>query len=239
MKALQFSISGRWAHFRKPETNRTPLTHDFITKTALIGLMGAVLGIDRRTMRPLFPVLSEDLLYGVRLLKPVKKESHGFVVRRAKYPARTHVSGERKLGRKRYEFLKNPHFQVAVALRDKRSEAHFDKFLRLVRCGRAYFPPVLGWHNCPANLELVSVGTFDGPQTGTFEANCFVSGDHNVSKHTDAAFHVGIDRMPTYQEDFWNHPDQYQTVVYPFGDHALEVEGEYYEYDNGDRWWLM
>ena len=62
MKGVLFELKGNWGHFRKPETNNNPLTHDFITKTALIGLVGAVLGKERDEMKELFPQLSEDLL---------------------------------------------------------------------------------------------------------------------------------------------------------------------------------
>jgi len=238
MDAFQLSVSGRWGHFRRPETNRTPLTHDFITKTAFIGMMGAVLGIERDEMRDLFPVFSEDLLYGVRLRAPVQKETHGFVVRDAEYPGRAKVSGTRKVTRRRYEFLRDPHFQVAIALQGDRVADHFEAFREHVDQGRAQFPPVLGWHNCPANLRLESTGTFEGPNQGEFTTRCFVSGDHDTeTDKTD--FHVGIDRIPTYQEDFWNRPDRYRTVVYPFGDHELATDGEFYEYSNGERWWLI
>jgi CRISPR-associated protein Cas5 subtype I-B len=52
MKAALIDIKGNWAHFRKAETNNNPLTHDFITKTALVGLIGAVLGKEREDMSP-------------------------------------------------------------------------------------------------------------------------------------------------------------------------------------------
>ena len=55
MKGLQFKIDGDWAHFKKPETNNNPLSHDLIPKTALIGMIGAVLGIEREKMKSLFP----------------------------------------------------------------------------------------------------------------------------------------------------------------------------------------
>ena len=83
MRGFLFNIEGNWAHFKKPETNNNPLTHDFITKSALVGLIGAVLGIEREKMRPLFPQLCEDLLYGVQTVNPVKKESWGFTLRKA------------------------------------------------------------------------------------------------------------------------------------------------------------
>lgn len=238
MQAIQLSVSGPWGHFRRPETNRTPLTHDFMTKTALIGMMGAVLGIKRAEMRPLFPQLSEDLMYGVRLRAPIRKETHGFIVRSAKYPGRAKVSGERRVTRRRYEFLRDPCFQIAIALANDRSATYFDRFRADVKKQKATFPPVLGWHNCPARVELHSEGTFSGVQEGKFEARCFVSNDHEVNTE-DVDFHVGIDRVPTYQEDFWNLPDRYQTIVYPFGDHTLEASGEFYEYSKGGRWWLI
>ena len=50
MKGFQFKIDGDWAHFKKPETNNNPLSHDLIPKTALIGMIGAVLGIEREKM---------------------------------------------------------------------------------------------------------------------------------------------------------------------------------------------
>jgi CRISPR-associated protein Cas5 subtype I-B len=55
MKGFQLEISGNWGHFKKPETNNNPLSHDFITKTAFIGMIGAVLGIERQEMKDYFP----------------------------------------------------------------------------------------------------------------------------------------------------------------------------------------
>ena len=59
MNGFQLQLMGNWAHFKKPETNNNPLTHDIIPKTALLGLIGAVLGIERREMRAKFPQFSE------------------------------------------------------------------------------------------------------------------------------------------------------------------------------------
>src|SRR5437870_4797115 len=108
METAMLRIAGHWAHFKKPETNNNPLTHDFITKTALIGLIGAVLGIDREQMRPLFPVLSEDLRYGVALESPVWKQSWAFTLRRFD-PDRTRLEPSQPAPRA-FEFLREPRF---------------------------------------------------------------------------------------------------------------------------------
>ena len=80
MKAWKLCIAGDWAHFKRPETNNNPLSHDFITKTAFTGMIGAVLGISRNEMKEQFPILSEALLYGV-YPGIVKKESWSFTMR--------------------------------------------------------------------------------------------------------------------------------------------------------------
>jgi CRISPR-associated Cas5-like protein len=236
MKAFQLRIEGNWAHFKKPETNNNPLTHDFITKTALIGLIGAVLGKSREEMKPLFPKLSEDLLYGVRILSPVKKESWGFTMRKA-------VNLFEKAP-KNMEILKKPNYLIAVAMKGNDSKNEFNAFLEAVRKSEAFFTPVLGLHNCPANLYLKSAGTFSEMRCGRFKAKCFVSkppAHKIVDLFSTRNFRVGLDKMPTYQNnDFWNLPEKYREVIYPSPDCEISVEGEYYVYDqDGECWWLM
>ena len=231
MKAFQLIVEGNWAHFKKPETNNNPLTHDFITKTAFVGLIGAVLGITRKEMRPLFPILCEDLLYGVQLLSSVKKESWGFTMRKA--------TNLLEKAPKYMEFLKKPKYLIAVALEKNKSEDKFNHFLNSIKNNKSFFTPILGLHNCPANLYFVSEGEFKLKEIGQFQAKCFVSKKHKINLQESINFRVGIDRIPTYQnDDFWNLPEKYIEVIYPSEEQHIVVNGDYYEYDNGEKWWL-
>ena len=240
MKAFQLKIDGNWAHFKKPETNNNPLTHDFITKTALLGLVGAVLGKDRNEMRELFPLLSDDILYGVRLLNPVKKESWGFTLRKA-------VNLFEKAP-KNMEFLKCPKYLIAIALKDElkneHSEKEFNSFLIAVKNSESCFTPVLGLHNCPANLNYDSEGEFSQVQLGKFTTKCFISKPPThkiVDLSSTKNFRVGLDKIPTYQNnDFWNLPERYREVIYPSAGYEIKAEGEYYVYNkDGECWWLI
>lgn len=235
MEAFQFRVNGNWGHFKKPETNNNPLTHDLITKTALIGLIGAVLGIERREMKSLFPELSENLLYGVQLLNPVKKVSWGFTSRTAINP--THAGSP-----KYFEFLKNPNFKITVTLKNKESQSRFENFLNAVKLNEAVYTPVLGWYNCPANLQFESEGNVIEMQEAEFETFTFVSAEHTPK--ITGMFRVGFDKLPTYQnDDFWNLPEKYQQIIYPDFPHKLTVEGKYYEYQSNvqetEKIWLM
>lgn len=235
MKAFQLKIDGNWAHFKKPETNNNPLTHDFITKTAFIGLIGAVLGKDRNEMRGLFPILSDDFLYGVQLLNAVKKESWGFTLRKA-------VNLFEKAP-KNMEFLKQPNYLVAIALKNDRSEKEFNSFFNAVKNDEAQYTPVLGLHNCPANLYYESESEFSEQLYGRFITKSFVSKppthkilDISITKN----FRIGFDKIPTYQnDDFWNLPERYKEIIYPSYPNTLTAEGEYYVYKlDGECWWL-
>jgi CRISPR-associated protein Cas5 subtype I-B len=236
MKGYQFIVSGNWAHFRKPETNNNPLSHDLITKTALIGLIGAVLGVERDDMKGMFPQLSEDLLYGVRLLRPVKKISWGFTSKKAIHPTGKGTP-------KYFEFLKSPGFLISIALKSERSESEFSKFGFVIQKEEAVYPPVLGWHNCPADLEWRSEGEFT-EKDGTFKTQGFVLSDEHPLQSIGGEFRIGFDKLPTYQEDFWNLPDKYKNIVYPDHPNSIAVSGLHHEYrsiniKDAERWVLI
>lgn len=235
MKGFQLRIDGNWGHFKRPETNNNPLSHDFITKTALLGLIGAVLGIDRYEMKKLFPQLSDDILYGVQLLSPVKKLSWGFTSRTAIEPT---APGNPKY----FEFLRKPSFKVCIALKNDRSESIFESFKQSIKDEESVYCPVLGWHNCPANLYFMSEGIFTTIAGGEFETFGFTETPpvHNPVIR-DLKFRIGFEKIPTYQnDDFWNLPNKYKQVIYPDAPHSIKVIGEHFEFSiNKEKWWLI
>lgn len=237
MRGFLFDIKGNWAHYRKPETNNNPLTHDFITKTALLGLMGAVLGIERKEMAQLFPTLSEDLLYGVRVQAAVKKESWAFTLR--------YVVDFFQKAPKQMEFLKNPENRIALALKSERSVTQFDTFRQAIQAQEARFTPVLGLHNCPAELSFVAAGEFR-ERYGEFVTKSFIKDYQlNVSKLVSApdpikGFRLGVERVPTFQDDdFWNPPEKYVRVIYPSEGKEVFASGDYFQFTDGSQWTLI
>ncbi len=70
MKAISFKLSGRFAHFKKPDVNsHTYFTYSHIHKVALLGILGAILGLkgyenfsrDKGILRGNFPEFYEKL----------------------------------------------------------------------------------------------------------------------------------------------------------------------------------
>lgn len=235
MDAIILNISGNWGHFKKVDTNNNPLTHDFITKTALIGLIGAVTGIERKAMKEVFPQLSEDLLYSVALNNHVKKESWGFTLRSVK------VNVEKSPWQ--FEFLKYPDFDIVLALKNERSREIFDKLKDYVERSLAYFNPTLGLANCPANISFMAKGIVSEKLNGNFKTKGFISKRHQIKIGENFDFRIGFERVPTYQNnDFWNDPEKYVDVAYCSGGSSFDVlNGEYFEIltELGTSQWYM
>lgn len=229
MQGFKFRVSGRWAQFRRPETNNTPLTHDFITKPALLGLGGALLGWERPIMREQFPILSDDLLYSVQLNQPLKKESWSFTLR--------NVAKPEERSPRPMEFLRDPDFTVVVGLKNERSAAFFEAMRSAIRNTEARFTPVLGLHNCPAELEWIEAGELT-EASGPYQTPGFILRTHRLLRLD--GIRLGFDRIPTYQtSEWWNLPERYQEVTYSLNGIAVEAEGDHYRLANREGWCLI
>src|SRR5438270_13704111 len=65
-RVVVFTLRGPLAHFRRPDTLGTHASYPFITRTALRGLIGAVLGLDGSELLP------AEARTGLRLCAPVR-----------------------------------------------------------------------------------------------------------------------------------------------------------------------
>lgn len=99
MKVLVFDIKAPLGHFRRPDSTATHLTYPFITRTAIQGMIGSILGMKE---------FSGNAWVGVQLLNPVKTASQelsllgkGFLASGGTFNRQTAV-----------EFVVNPHYRI-------------------------------------------------------------------------------------------------------------------------------
>ncbi len=74
MKVLVVKLEGDFAHFRIPETTRENLSYPFPPRTAVLGLLGAILGEPRNQYWDVKNPLS-SLNIAVEILNPIKRNS--------------------------------------------------------------------------------------------------------------------------------------------------------------------
>ena len=160
-RLIVFELSGEYGHFRKFNTTTSPLTYPIPTRTALIGLLGSVLGVERETapgrfasnvvpVQELFSRENCDLT--VQLLAPVKKVNIGFNL----LDTGNSFFEIKKSGRTQIEFelLKNPAFRVFVRLRDS---ALFDELANRLVKRTHHFTPYLGLSQFTALLQNATI----------------------------------------------------------------------------------
>ncbi len=152
---LIFDLSSEYGHFRKFNTTSSPLTYAFPTPTALAGILGAILGIERENSAGLFPagvtpvneLFSPELCQmAVQLISPVKKSRIAFnLVNTAKsffnIENRTQVE---------FELLKNPSYRIFLAHSDSGLLAELKE---RISDRRHHFTPYIGLSQFTAMLE--------------------------------------------------------------------------------------
>jgi CRISPR-associated protein Cas5h len=74
-RILAFELWGDYAHFRRPYSTTSPTTFPFPTRTALAGLIAAILGRERDTYYDEFSFYNSRI--GLQILSPLSKMSIG------------------------------------------------------------------------------------------------------------------------------------------------------------------
>ncbi|MFX0134167.1 MAG: type I-B CRISPR-associated protein Cas5b [Candidatus Hodarchaeota archaeon] len=132
MKCLIFDIWGTYGHFRKAYTTTSPLTYSIPTRTALSGLIAAILGLERDSYYELLN--TENSLFAVRIINPIKKirlnlniikTDIGFFLQ--------DISGSPRAPTP-YELIKDPHYRIYCWLKDEEAYKKLEVNLKQHLC---------------------------------------------------------------------------------------------------------
>lgn len=161
-KVLIFDISSEYGHFRKYNTTTSPLTYSIPTRTAIAGILGAILGIEREISDGVYPdgIVPVNELFSkqnadiaVQILNTVKKENVAINLINTKTSFYNLTkAGHTQIG---FELLKNPKFRIFFGMNDKRDV--FDELNERIKNKKHHFSPYLGLAQFTANIDFVSV----------------------------------------------------------------------------------
>ncbi len=186
MRVITFEIEGPWGLFRKPYAPVSPVSYPFPPPTAVMGLVGAICGYDKREYHE--RIGWGSFRAGVRLLRPVRtfraalnllntKKSGPLdrLWRPAKESYRMQIP---------FEFLADPAYRVWVAGLEDAAAARLVE--RLTGDGPVY-TPVLGLANCLADVRFLSDGALAelGPSGEAELLDCVIPLDESTSIEYD------------------------------------------------------
>jgi len=148
MKILVFDIWGDYGHFKKYFTTSSPLTYSFPPKTAIYGLLGAILGFDKNDYLKYFQ--DRVCKVAVKIINPIKKTripinyiDTKVAIDMSKIKNRTQVN---------LEVLKDCKFRVYVTYKDK---SIYDKLKKMLSEKKNVYSICLGLSEFLANYRFV------------------------------------------------------------------------------------
>ena len=147
-----FDIWGDYAHFKKYYTTSSPLTFSIPPRTALIGIISAIIGIGKEEYLSL--MTKDKAKIAVRIINPIKKvritqnliDTKGGYwkpVRRGNLTGRTQIQ---------FEFLKNPRFRIYF---NHYNEEIYNSLKTKLIAHKSVYTPYLGISELIADFEYV------------------------------------------------------------------------------------
>jgi CRISPR-associated protein Cas5h len=160
---LIFDISGEYGHFRKYNTTTSPLTYSIPTRTAIAGILGAILGMEREIRDGVYPEGAEPVQeffskersdMAVQIMRPVKKENIGFNLINTKMS----FYDLTRAGRTQIEFelVKDVYYRIYLAMEDN---VKFEELSERIENKRHHFTPYLGLAQFTAQVEFIQRAT--------------------------------------------------------------------------------
>lgn len=148
MKVLVFDVWGDYGHFRKYFTTSSPLTFSFPPKTAIYGLVSAILGIDKDEYLKYFQ--NKNCKVAIKIINPVKKTRIPInyidtkqAIDMSKIKNRTQVN---------LEVIKNCKFRIYFYHKDKE---FYDNLKELLIDKKCVYSICLGLSELIANYKFV------------------------------------------------------------------------------------
>ncbi len=150
-EVLAFDIWGQYGHFKKIYTTTSPLTYSIPPRTALSGLIGAILGLDKNDYLNYFSKSQADI--AVQVLKPVKKVtvSENLIDTKTAGPMMNRIKQRTQI---RVEMLKDPKYRVYVRHSDPEL---MERLTWFIEEHKTVYTPCLGLSEHIANFSMSGV----------------------------------------------------------------------------------
>lgn len=212
---LVFEIAAEWGHFRTFNTTSSPLTYPIPPRTALIGLVGAVLGIERENSTKAvdkekslaYLLRPEQLQLAVQLVKPVKKQVIGFNLLETKNMASYYnISTRTQVA---YELLKNVHYRIFAVFAEPELQTELSERLQ---AKKYYYQPYLGLSQFLADVRYTSTDRLEPlKQQKVHQVHTVV----NLSRLNNAASAplIELQSGTRYSSDIYPYALDHQRVV--------------------------
>ncbi len=181
-----FRYHGRYGHFRKPYSNVSSLSYPFPPRTAIAGLLGAILGVKKEMVAETFnydnariAVEMDTEVKTVTHVTNFRQDSPGDVNYSIKRPKRDwkpkplkRVPDQNISTQIPMELLRNPSYLVYVNLTNR-----MDELISRIKTERYVYTPCMGLSEFLVEVEYISEGVAEPLEPGEFDVSTVVCKD--------------------------------------------------------------
>jgi len=153
-KLLVFDVWGDYAHFRRFYTTTSPLSFPIPPRTALCGLIGAVIGLEKEKNDYLNYFPTDSAFIGLKLINPIKKTviaENLIDTKTARGPGMNLIANRTQI---RFEFLKDQKYRIYFCCSNE-VDIVYQKLKYNLNQHKAVYTPCLGLSENIANFKFI------------------------------------------------------------------------------------
>jgi len=152
MEVLVFEIFAPFGHFRIPYTTTSPLTYSIPPKTAVAGMVGGIIGLDKKDYLKCFN--NDNFKIAIQILNPIKMihiNENFLNVKSIKFFARWKKNSNPRT-QINVEFLKEPKYRIYFFHSD---ENIYSELKKRLSAHQSYYTLCMGLSECLANYNYL------------------------------------------------------------------------------------
>lgn len=193
-RVIVLDVWGDYAHFKKIYTTSSPLTYSFPPRTAISGLIGAIIGLDKEEYFRHF--LRKDARIGCRIISPIKKIRIGENHLNADNIKNMHLIRNRHPTRR--EFVKDPKYRIYIAHSD---EELYNNLRSLLTNHQSIYTPCLGLSQLICNFNYVGEFELKSLGEGSYAISSVVPGKNIISPEFEERKEYFSETLPNEMND--------------------------------------
>lgn len=186
LSIISFRYHAKYGHFRKPYSNVSSLSYPFPPRTALAGLLGAILGVPKAEVPLKFD--EKNLKVAVEIENPIRTITHvtnlrqdsaggvDYSIKRTKkvkkQAKRKNIPDWNKAALIPQEILRFPSYMIYISLKDNMGE-----LVSRIRTKRFVYTPCMGLSGFLAELDYISEGVGKSLDPGRYNVSTITDKD--------------------------------------------------------------
>lgn len=222
-KILAINIKSDLGSFQRPQTNNSPSTFNIMPKSALIGIIGAVVGLDRTFMKDndVYKILSNEIKYSLVLKSPFNLKSwseYGYNPDKKTYSPL------------KFERLENINYDVYILFNDENEFLNdiLNNFIDNVKNNVSSFSPYMGMANFLADIDFIDI--YEKPifENGEFMTSGFCT--KIIMNDKQEYNKLIVENIPTRNNGYLMFDqNSYKEIYFHLHQGIIYAEGEYCE----------